>query len=463
MVFVSLRKDRCRMKKIILISFRLLALLLISSPVVAQPGDTLRHWGFGASLSPGQLIVMDGYQRKFQKNTSTTAFSLELDYTPQPADGDPFAHDYNYPTFGFGIRLNRNNVTMHRKPDPAWGMIEETDYDSRLGNILTAYTTFTRPLLAWPRKASPAERRFEIDYMLGTGFSYAKHKYSQADNIDNELIGSRVLIYFTAATHATWHPAPSLALFGGIEFYHHSNGALNRPNKGANFWGPVVGARLFPGQKASAGDIRNQQSAAASCQQKAEKPLAMSRSERLGPFVSLSLGIGGKTLLEDWQLTQFNTPPSSPRYRTSHFRFYTAYSLHADLMHRYARRWASGIGIDAFYGTYAHRVREIEENNLLGNARGLNVGPWSLGLALKHHAYYGNLSLRMSLGYYLLRHMGSHAKTIEKPYYESIGLHYSFPKLGGMSIGASVNAHLTKADLTEIVLSYPFRLGPHNN
>ena len=42
----------------------------------------------------------------------------------------------------------------------------------------------------------------------------------------------------------------------------------------------------------------------------------------------------------------------------------------------------------------------------------------------------------MALGVYLYRHMGASAKEIEKPY----------------------KAHLTKADLTEIVISLPFRL-----
>ncbi len=48
----------------------------------------------------------------------------------------------------------------------------------------------------------------------------------------------------------------------------------------------------------------------------------------------------------------------------------------------------------------------------------------------------------MALGVYLYRHMGASAKEIEKPYYERIG----------------IKAHLTKADLTEIVISLPFRL-----
>ncbi|MCR5131695.1 MAG: acyloxyacyl hydrolase [Prevotella sp.] len=393
---------------------------------------------------------MDEYQKKYKKNSATTAFQLQLDYTPQPADKNPFAEDYNYPTFGFGLKLNRNDVTMHRSVEDGWGMAEEVDYDSRLGNILSAYTTFTRPFLTWPRDASPAKRKFELDYMIGTGISYAKHKYNSGNNVDNELIGSRFLIYFAAGAHATWHLSPSWALTGGVEFYHHSNGALNRPNKGANFWGPIVGVRYRNHYKNSPHKRSTEEAKA-----NQEETSGGHNDFKKGWELNFSLGAGAKTLQEDWQLTQFNTPPDSTRYRTSRFHAYAAYSAQADIMYRYARRWASGIGIDAFYGTYADRAREIEEADLLHVSEGRKVNPWSLGLAFKHNAYYGNVSLRMSVGYYLYRHMGSHAKIIEKPYYERIGVYYSFPRLGGLTIGGCVKAHFTKADLTEFVVSYP--------
>lgn len=81
--------------------------------------------------------------------------------------------------------------------------------------------------------------------------------------------------------------------------------------------------------------------------------------------------------------------------------------------------------------------------------------PWSFGIAAKHQVFYHNISLAMALGVYLYREMGHNAKEVEKPYYERIGIHYSIPQLNGLSIGCNVKAHLSKADLTEIVISYP--------
>lgn len=171
-------------------------------------------------------------------------------------------------------------------------------------------------------------------------------------------------------------------------------------------------------------------------------------------YLEMSLGLGAKTLLEDWKKTQFHTSLDAPEYRTEKFNLYAAFSFQADLMYRYARRWASGIGMDAFYGCYSNHLKELD------NADGFDEGhsPWSLGIAAKHEVFYGNLSLRLGLGYYLFRKMGHSANEIEKPYYERVGLHYSFPALNGLAIGFNINAHLTKADFTEIQISYPIRL-----
>ena len=99
-------------------------------------------------------------------------------------------------------------------------------------------------------------------------------------------------------------------------------------------------------------------------------------------------------------------------------------------------------------------MRDLDEQK----GRDLPHSPWSVGLSANHHVYYHNASLQMTLGYYLYREMGSSAKDIEKPYYERIGLYYTFPSLSDLTLGLSLNAHLTKADFTELVISYPIKL-----
>lgn len=387
------------------------------------------HYGFTFSGIPARLICMDKYLRRFQKNTKAFSVGIELNRSALPSDSSAIDNDYNYPIVSLGARYHFNDFTLHRSPDPSWGQAQEVDYDSKVGNILTLYGSFTRPIYR--------NRHWMFDYSLGTGIGYCKNKYNNYNNIDNELIGSRFLIYFVGGAHVTYHLTPCWGLSAGVEFYHHSNGALNRPNKGANVVGPVFSLRYDPYYK-----------------EVIDKPKNFNPEFQKRLYLNFTVGVGGKTLHEDWQLTQFQTHPDSADYRTSRFHFYTAYSAQADIMYRYARRWSSGIGADLFYGSYASRVEQLDKQ--AGSK--LPHSPWSVGIALKHQVFYHQLSVAMSLGYYLYREMGESAKIIEKPYYERIGVHYSIPGLNGLTVGLNVKAHLTKADFTELIISYPITL-----
>ena len=419
----------------------ILILLFCSLRASAADGDSVRHVGFSFSLMPHWQIAMDQYERMWLQKKQGFAFGAELDFTSVPTDHDAFAEDYNYPTLSLGAMLSLNHgVTMRRTADHSWGKAQLVDYDSHLGNIFTIYGNFSRPLLR--------RGRWQLDYSLRAGIGYNSWYYNPHDNIDNELIGSALNIHFGAALMGYYNVTDDWALMGGLAYGHHSNGALARPNKGENHWGPVIGVRYRPYDKV----IRNRPTAAAWLSDSVGKyPL----SGRLrGPYLDFRLGIGGKTLLEDWQRTQYNTEPGEPDYRTDDFHFYMSYSASVAFMYRYARRWASGIGADVYYGTYYKHVRDLDE------AAGISTkhSPWSIGISARHEVYYHNFSLDLALGIYLHRHMGSHAKEIEQPYYERVGVFYTFPKLGHLKVGASVQAHRTKADLTEVQVSIPVKL-----
>ena len=400
------------------------------SPAFAEGRDSTNHYGFQVNVGVGRYINIDQYTKKFVKPGASYVIGMEVNHSASPCDSDAFDSDYNYPNLSFGLRYHINDVTMHRHPDPDWGLAQEVDYDSRLGNAVTLYGLFTRPLYR--------SHDWMLDYSLGTGIGWCMKKYDRETNIDDEIIGSHLNVYFTAGLHATYRIAHDWGVMGGVEFFHHSNGALARPNNGANYLSPVVGVRYMPYY----GSVENRN---ANRIRKPFKPYW---------YANVTLGVGGKTLLEDWQTTQFMTSPDSADYRTERFKFYMAYSAKADIMCRYARRWASGIGIDLFYGKYASHIKELDRKA----GYDISHSPYSLGLSVKHHVFYHNLSAAMALGYYLYREMGHHAKIIEKPYYEQIGIRYKFPKWNDIAIGFNINAHLTKADFTELVIAYPISL-----
>ena len=409
----------------------LILLSTLSINVTAEVNDSLSIAKMGIEFRyiPAQTLTLDKEPRIWTKTKDTHSWAAQINVTPTK---NAYAHDYNYPTFSFGLRYHLNHgTTMHR--DDPWGEAQPVNYTSKLGNFLTLYGTFNRPLYR--------SKHWQWEYYLGTGIAYTSLKYNQKNDIDNEYIGSHLNIYFNAGLYGQVKIAKEWSVKGGLDFAHHSNGAMARPNKGANYFGPFVGLVYEP--------------------QQATSPIAKRNTEATQPFqkywfTEFTLGLGGKTLLEEWLQTQFNTPQGQPDYRKEHFTYYGAYSFHTHLLYRYARRWASGVGVGLFYGEYAHRIARMDKENGHTDEK---HSPWSASIEARHEVYYGNVSVRLTLGYYLYRHMGYSANHgLEYPYHEQVGVFYSFPKLKGLTLGFSVNAHATKADFTELQLSIPVRL-----
>ena len=409
----------------------LILLSTLSINVTAEVNDSLSIAKMGIEFRyiPAQTLTLDKEPRIWTKTKDTHSWAAQINVTPTK---NAYAHDYNYPTFSFGLRYHLNHgTTMHR--DDPWGEAQPVNYTSKLGNFLTLYGTFNRPFYR--------SKHWQWGYYLGTGIAYTSLKYNQKNDIDNEYIGSHLNIYFNAGLYGQVKIAKEWSVKGGLDFAHHSNGAMARPNKGANYFGPFVGLVYDP--------------------QQATSPIAKRNTEATQPFqkywfTEFTLGLGGKTLLEEWLQTQFNTPQGQPDYRKEHFTYYGAYSFHTHLLYRYARRWASGVGVGLFYGEYAHRIARMDKENGHTDEK---HSPWSASIEARHEVYYGNVSVRLTLGYYLYRHMGYSANHgLEYPYHEQVGVFYSFPKLKGLTLGFSVNAHATKADFTELQLSIPVRL-----
>lgn len=392
--------------------------------------DTISHWGVTLSGMPSKVVVLDKYQRKWMKKNKNGSIAIEFNHVDLPSEKDSFAKDYSFPSLSIGLRYTMNDkVRMHREQDPSWGLAEEVPYDSHLGNTLSIYGSFTR--------AIHRTKHWETAYSLSGGFGFNRKWYNKENNIDNELIGTPVLIYFGIGIHQTYRFALKWGIRASLEFVHHSNGALYRPNKGSNTLGPSLGLVYYPYYD----ELINEKN-----------------SFKVAPFkkywyMDLVVGAGAKTMLEDWLQTQFNTPKSAPDYRTEYFKRYAAFSFQTNLMYRYARRWASGIGFDVFYGTYAEHIEVLDRANNIDS----QCSRWSIGIAGKHEVFYHNLSLAVALGGYLYRKMGENAKINESKIYERIGVHYTFPSLNGLKLGINVKAHITKADFTEFIISYPIR------
>lgn len=376
----------------------------------------------------GRVLVVDRYQRLWQQGTALHSMQVGVRYRTHPDDSCAFAHDYGYPEWAATLSwVDASKVTMHKHQTNAWGQLVPVPHASQMGQVVAVYGSFSRPLLRTPH--------WQLGYALEEGLAYNTHPYSSPDNLDNELTGSHLLLYVGASVYAAYRLDARWTLRGDLAFRHVSNGAMNRPNKGANWLAPTLSVQYALDETAPIAT-----------------PKGTSAPFRPYWYSQIGLSLGTRTLLEEWLRTQYNTPPNHPDYRTSHFRLYPTLNLQADVMRRYARRWASGVGVDVFFLPYVSRLRELDG----GAASRWKHSPWSLGVAAKHEAFYGPLSLYLSLGYYLHRHTGSQQEHDETPYYERIGLRYRLPRLQGWSVGVGVKAHRTKADFTELTLAYDF-------
>ena len=215
------------------------ALLIFSTTVQAAETDSLHHYNYSLHVMPGKILALDKYAAKWIRETNNLSIAAEIGRVALPTDSDAYASDFGYPSLTFGVRYMLNHqVRLRRSPDTAWGMAEMVDYDSHLGNTLSLYGKFYRPFAR--------HQHWETAYSLSFGIGYSHTKYNKQNNIDNELIGTNALIYFGAGVHATYHLNQQWGIRGGLEFVHHSNGALYRPNKGSNSFGTSIGVVYEP-------------------------------------------------------------------------------------------------------------------------------------------------------------------------------------------------------------------------
>lgn len=391
--------------------------------------DSVSRIGFSTYFNAGRMVAWDRHVKNLLTDDETYGVGLEMNIQTMPKDSCAYASDFRYPTLTLGVRYTFNNdVSMHRGVNSGLEEWQIADHDSRLGNTISLYFSFSRPIVR--------AKHWEVDYTLGFGLAYSDLAYNEYRDYDNEMIGTHINAYFNFGVHTTWHIFPQWGIRAGADFVHHSNGTLDRPNRGSNSLGPTLGLVYTPYYE----------------------ELVNSYFRYDPPFkhywyMNVTLGIGAKTLLEDWNYTQYTLEEGDEDYRTEKFKLYAAYSAQVDVMYRYQRRWASGIGIDLFYGTYYKHIEKLDAND--GYYR--THSPWSLGVAGKHEIFFRNWSVPMEFGFYVFRKMGRYARKTEPPYYERIGVRYNMPKARNMYVGASLSAHAAKANFTEINVGVPFR------
>ncbi|MBQ7056666.1 MAG: acyloxyacyl hydrolase, partial [Bacteroidaceae bacterium] len=419
----------------------------MASAVCATPPDsTFGHWGIGADIAPGRVMHISKYGKDWVIHDNAVTFGGELRYQTSPSDNDPYAKDYNYPAFGVGVRKgDYDAVTLHRTPTPEAGeKWEAADYKSQLGNIVSVYGFFERPIVR--------KNHWQVDYRINIGASYALRTYNAEDNVDNVMIGSNWNFYFGAGVHYTFFFAPEWGARIGAEYTHNSCGAMYKPNKGINFFSPMVGliyrdTRMREHELSWSNHNRPRGRTIGGGRYAADSRKNFHRPTLFGAplYLRLSGVMGFKAIMES---TGADGVPEINSHGGKN-RFYMCYGWQTDLMCRYARRWSSGIGVDVLFAEEAFRLSYIDRMHGYYGTRHI---PWQIGIAGKHEVHYGNVAMTLALGFYALRHMGPTDAKETRKFYERIGMKYNIPGKTGLFLGINVKAHAGKASHSELVL-----------
>ena len=366
----------------------------------------------GAAVEVSHLLSGDEYAREFLQSHGVRYYNFHLRF--RSLSDDAYDKAFRYPSIELGLlAADFSDIRLFRKETPS--------QVSGMGTMWALYGAFHRDLLS----AGP----FHLNYFFENGVAWSTKPYDGYHNPDNEFIGAPFSVYFGMGVGGGFQLNSHWKLDVGIHFRHFSNSALDRPNKGSN----TVGASIGVSRSLSSPDTYPSTGSS---------PFSFQRHF----YLDILAGWLGRTLMEDW-FYSIQCPSDDPRHRTKDFRLYSAFGTSVSAMYRYSLRFASGLGLDYAYLPYVSEIERYDQQNKKKEER---YSRHSLGVAMKHEVFYKRLSLYFSLGYYLHRHTGSLSHEFEKPYYETLGLRYTFPFFEKMYVGYHVKAHLLRADCMEV-------------
>lgn len=410
------------------ILFRLGLLLILFGSSLEASAQAIE-----ANISKGEIIKMDDFLLKSLKQQGTRSLSLGYTYQTNASEACGYASDFNYPAFTFGLQVaDFNQVRLQYNPTGK----RPIDYDSRCGTSFVAYASIRRAFFR-------TQSGWSADYSFSNGIGYNTHIYDRFTNVDNVMLGSRLSVYF-GVSFALNYRYRQCEFFVSPEFRHLSNGGIIRPNKGINQTSIGTGVRYYLQPYDSIPFTR------------IHKPF---EEKRVYLNISHSSGLRGSQgewLYDANNYIWRNNDVENVKYGSDGYRMCYYHLLSTDLMFRYARRYASGIGIDALYEPYN---RDVEIQNSKADRSDLPL--WSWGIAAKHEVYFRRLSMQIALGWYLSRPLNEYSNTTEEyPYYERVGLRYRLPLFNDcLSVGYNIYAHFVKAYGTELVIDYHLPLG----
>lgn len=384
-------------------------------------------YSVGGAAGINHLLNIEMRGEKLVKRGWGSNYGLFVNSQANPLDSTISVWDrvFGFPALEAGVQLlDYSHTRLHTG---------DTPYMSSLGYIWVGYIAFRRDVYR--------NRRWSFGYALENGLTLCSRTYEADSNVDNDMIGQHLSMYFGFGLYAGYRPMPRMELSVGMEYKHVSNGATDRPNKGSNSYGLTVRGRYDLNRPDSDKGLTFEQ-----------RLLRLQRVPR-GPFeefmyLDVNASVGFRTLYDEWLMRRDGfLDPDDPDYNRGDLGLHTVWSAGLVPMFRYSQVHASGLGLEYTFAGYTPRSAMLERKMKL--SRTYHHSKHILGIAGHHEVFYKQLSLAMSVGTYLFRQHGWVQK-YEVPVYETVGIRY-YPKFfRPFYVGYNVKANLGKAYAMEL-------------
>jgi len=405
----------------------------ISAPVVYDPEEIRcdsvpKHlYSIGGSGGINTLMNIEMRGEKLVKRGWGGHYSLFMNSQANPLDSDISVYDriFGFPTLEAGLQLlDMSHTRLHTG---------DTPYNSTLGLTWAAYIGFRRDMYR--------NRKWSIGYALENGLSLSSRAYNKYNNVDNDMIGQHLCVYFGYGLFAGYRITPATEISLGFEFKHVSNGGTDRPNKGANVFCMTLRGRADLNRPGNDHGLTHEQRLA--------RLMSFNR-QHFSPYLYFDIfsAVGFRTMYEEWILRREMMEPDNPQYHDGDLGLHTVWTAAFVPMIRYNQVHASGLGLEYTFAGYTGRSPMIEQQMNL--SRSYDHSKHILAIVGSHEVFYKQLSLAMSIGAYVFKKTGWAQEIYEPNYYETVGIRY-YPKFfRPFYLGYNVKANAGKAYCMEV-------------
>lgn len=303
----------------------------------------------------------------------------------------------------------------------------EFPYDSRLGDGVSLYGFFTAPIVR--------SGIFSLEYTIECGGAYLTHPYHPATNVDNHFYGSNLEFYLGGTLGARFRIWDGLSLGLEAGFRHISSGTWYVPNKGLTAIAPGVDMKYTFSETSR--DARRFA---------IEKGIP-EKTFRWG----ISVGAGGHECDGERRMNEalFRHPEDRPES----FHRYLKANVGLEFFWRYAKCFATGLGLEFLYNGEAKDLRPIDQT--LYDESDHVYSPYAGGVILLQEIYYRRFAVHGGVGLDIARHLGRFEDG--GLLYQKLGLRYYMPGLDGAFLGFGVRLHkFVQSDYMEITLGKHF-------